>query len=265
MSNKANSKPIKRDGADKPIILALDSTTLECSVSIARGHEIVVTVSSDKSKAHSASLLEWIKDAIDKANISIPEVDLYAVASGPGSFTGMRVGISTVKALSASTETPCIGISTLKALAHCAGPSNFTCAVISAGRNEVFSQTFSVDNEGNVCEINKPSSCGFPELLEHMLLFESVLWVGSGATKHLDEIDSFVKERGIGILRTHRSGEGERKLLQKAWAIDERIKCVSESVAYLAYKAFLDNQIISPEQLSAEYVRATEFEVKITE
>jgi tRNA threonylcarbamoyladenosine biosynthesis protein TsaB len=263
MSTGKNSKPLGKNATDKPIILALDTTTQRCSVSIARGSEIVVTVSSDKNVSHSSSLLEQIKSVIDKARVSIAEIDLYATASGPGSFTGMRVGISTVKGLSASMGASCVGVSSLKALACCVGPTDFACVVIQAGRNEVFSQVFRVDNEKNVYELGRPSSSSFSDLLKRMILFENVLWVGDAITKHSEEIEAFVKERGVEIFKNHKMGKGGGGFLQKGWVIAAPAKSVSEGVAYLAYGAYLNEEmVVSPEDLSAEYVRETEFKIK---
>ena len=90
----------------------------------------------DPAVSHSSTLLSDIASTLKAANVALDEVDLLAAASGPGSFTGLRIGVASLKALSITLGRPSFGIPTLHALAHSAGPSKATLAVLPAGRAE---------------------------------------------------------------------------------------------------------------------------------
>ena len=124
------------------------------SVWLGRGTAQLATRVGDPKVSQSASLLQDISDCLDEAGVKLAEVDLFACASGPGSFTGLRIGIATLKALAASLARPCVGIPTLHAVAHAAGPSRATVALLPAGRGEVFAQMFSVSEGGIVTELD---------------------------------------------------------------------------------------------------------------
>jgi tRNA threonylcarbamoyladenosine biosynthesis protein TsaB len=131
-----------------PLILSLETATLGGSVFLGRGSVQLAARIGNPQVSQSSSLLQDISDSLEEANVPLQDVDLFACASGPGSFTGLRIGIATLKALAASLKRPCIGIPTLQAVAQAAGYSSATIAVLPAGRGEVFAQMFSVsDNE----------------------------------------------------------------------------------------------------------------------
>src|SRR3977135_55846 len=140
--------------SDVPLILSLETATMGGSVFLGRGNVELATRTGDPRVSQSSSLLSDINDILQEASTSLHEVDLFACASGPGSFTGLRIGLATVKALAASLKRPCVGIPTLHAVAHAAGPSSATVALLPAGRGEVFAQMFSVAGDGTVTEVD---------------------------------------------------------------------------------------------------------------
>src|SRR4030081_2020973 len=124
------------------------------SVFLGRGNVELATRTGDPRVSQSFSLLNDISDILRQASASLHEVDLFACASGPGSFTGLRIRLATVKALAASLNRPCVGIPTLQAVGHAAAPSSATVALLPAGRGEVFAQMFSVSKYGTVSEVD---------------------------------------------------------------------------------------------------------------
>src|SRR5580765_4545993 len=100
-----------------PVILSLETATMGGSVWLGYGTVKLATRIGDPNVSQSASLLKDINDSLDEAGVKLAEVDLFACASGPGSFTGLRIGIATLKALAASLSRPCVGIPTLQAVA----------------------------------------------------------------------------------------------------------------------------------------------------
>ena len=132
------------------IILSIDTATLGGSVWLGSGTDELAARIGDPQVSQSASLLKDISDSLDQEGLRLADVDLFACASGPGSFTGLRIGLATLKGLAASLERPCVGIPTLHAVAHAAGSSVATVALLPAGRGEVFAQMLSVSKSGSV-------------------------------------------------------------------------------------------------------------------
>src|SRR5438045_2296487 len=100
-----------------PLILAVDTSSARASFAIARGAEIIASSQSDASIPHSKIFFNLLSNLLQSAGFSITDVNLFAAAVGPGSFTGLRVGLSAIKGLSHATGKPSIGVSSLDAIA----------------------------------------------------------------------------------------------------------------------------------------------------
>jgi len=148
----------------EPLILAIETSTRAGSVSLARGGEILSAVLGDGASSHSTDLIENIEQVLRKGKAKLSDIDLFAVTVGPGSFTGLRIGLATVKAFAVSVEKPCVAVSTLAAIAHAAGDSERTVSILPAGRGEVYAQAFSV-RAGIVSALDSASHIKPVELL----------------------------------------------------------------------------------------------------
>ena len=95
------------------LILAFESSARAASAALCRDGRLVSQYSQCSALTHSRTLLPMAEDMLKNAEIALADVDLIAVAHGPGSFTGIRIGVSTVKGLSWAAEKPCVGVSTL--------------------------------------------------------------------------------------------------------------------------------------------------------
>src|SRR5258706_8853134 len=137
-----------------PLILALETATRAGSGALARGDELLSAASGDASASHSTDLIETVERILSSGGAKLSEVDLFAAAVGPGSFTGLRIGLATIKSFAMCTGRRCAGVSTLAAIAHAAGDSENTVALLPAGRGEVFAQMFSV-RDGQVRELDQ--------------------------------------------------------------------------------------------------------------
>ncbi|HKY41958.1 MAG TPA: tRNA (adenosine(37)-N6)-threonylcarbamoyltransferase complex dimerization subunit type 1 TsaB, partial [Pyrinomonadaceae bacterium] len=166
----------------KPLILSVETATLAGSVALSRGEEIVAALAGNSGISHSNTLLSDIDKLLHEAQVELSEVDLFAVATGPGSFTGLRIGIATVKGLAATLDRPCAGVPTLHAVALSAGASERSVALLPAGRGEVFAQLFSVTKDGLVTELDKATHISPQRLLLEYGSLETVVWCGEGAT-----------------------------------------------------------------------------------
>jgi tRNA threonylcarbamoyladenosine biosynthesis protein TsaB len=107
-------------------ILAVDTATRCCSVAVRAGERLAAEMAVVSERTHSVHLMRMIRETLNMADLSLAALDGMAVSIGPGSFTGLRIGISTVKGLASAGGKPCIGVSSLEVLA---------CACLSGRRN----------------------------------------------------------------------------------------------------------------------------------
>lgn len=112
------------------IVLAIDSALDACSVAIARDGEVLSHVSEQMNRGQAERLAPMVREAAAQAGVAFDQIDRVAVTTGPGSFTGVRVGLSFARALALSIDKPCIGVSTLEALALEEGEDGLRAALI---------------------------------------------------------------------------------------------------------------------------------------
>ncbi len=125
------------------IILALDSTSRYSSVALLNGERILGHTFLDSGNTHSETLLPTVIDLLNFNHLHSDDVDLFAASAGPGSFTGVRIGVSILKGLASGKGTPCIGVSTLEALAeNLPYQDGILCPVMDARRNQVYNALF---------------------------------------------------------------------------------------------------------------------------
>jgi tRNA threonylcarbamoyladenosine biosynthesis protein TsaB len=248
---------------DAPLILSLETATLGGSVFLARGSLQLARREGDAQVSQSSSLLSDINESLLEAGVSLPDVDLFACASGPGSFTGLRIGIATLKALSASLKRPCLGIPTLQAVAHAAGPSNATVAVLPAGRGEVFAQLFAVSDDQAVVELDAAAHLSPQRLVERYSAKTNLKWAGSGAHMHRNFLESYAHENNLNFTAADiDQGAPFPKPDGITWQLAVSEANLAKHVAALALRAFQAGQIQSPYSLSAIYVRPSDAELK---
>jgi tRNA threonylcarbamoyladenosine biosynthesis protein TsaB len=129
-------------------VLALDTTTVAGSVAVVDDDRVVEESAGDPSRSHAQRLPDDLLRALERHGLALSDVDLFAVASGPGSFTGLRIGIATMQGLAAVRRRRVAGISALDALAHAAAADAAPDAVVAvwmdAHRHEVFSALYRV-------------------------------------------------------------------------------------------------------------------------
>jgi tRNA threonylcarbamoyladenosine biosynthesis protein TsaB len=218
--------------------------------------------SGNPQVSQSSRLLQDINDSLKEADVSLKEVDLFACASGPGSFTGLRIGIATLKALAVSLKRPCVGIPTLQAIAHAAGYSSVTVAVLPAGRGEVFAQMFSVSNSEVVTEIDRAAHLSPQKLVERYAAFMNLKWAGNGAQLQRELLESYAQKHGITFV----ADEDESKNVAiepsaNIWQLAAKEVNLAKHVAALALRAYETGKVISPHSLSAIYVRPSDAEL----
>ena len=129
------------------LTLAFESSAKAASVALLRDGSLVSQYSQCSGLTHSRTLLPMAEDLLRNSETEMKQIDCFAVAQGPGSFTGIRIGIATVKGLAWAAEKPCIGVSTLAAMAwNGVAAGGLICAVMDARRSEVYNALFRIED-----------------------------------------------------------------------------------------------------------------------
>ncbi len=136
-------------------ILALDSTAVTASVALCEDDTLIAEYTLAAGLTHSQTLLPMVESVLSLVGLTTRDIDLFAAAEGPGSFTGVRIGAATVKGLAFDLKKPCIGVSTLEALAmSLEGFEGIACPVMNARRSQVYNALFEIGKDGikRLCE-----------------------------------------------------------------------------------------------------------------
>lgn len=129
-------------------ILALESSAVACSVCLTEDETLVAQSYENSGLTHSKTLLPMAEELLKNCGVTLPEVDVIAVAAGPGSFTGLRIGVSAAKGLGWALDKPCAKVSTLEAMSwNLAFWSGELCCVMDARRQQVYNARFRSDGE----------------------------------------------------------------------------------------------------------------------
>ena len=146
-------------------ILAVDSSSKTASAALFEDRKLTAQ-SSVLTETHSAVLLPMIEDMLKAVKTAVRDVDLMAVTVGPGSFTGVRIGVSLVKGLAFADKVPCVGVSTLEAMAApFGGTEGLIVPVIDARRETVFSAVFRSSADGTVTRLTEDAQMSLTELM----------------------------------------------------------------------------------------------------
>ncbi len=166
-------------------ILCIETSTTNCSVAIGQDKAILAVVEFDSNKfSHAEQLHSFIKEALDNANLKLKDIDAVAISKGPGSYTGLRIGVSTAKGLCYALNVPLISCPTLEVLARQIGPENSDYPIITmidARRMEVYSAVFD-PHYNSIQEVSAKilDENSYTELFEN---HEKLYAIGSGVTK----------------------------------------------------------------------------------
>lgn len=252
-----------------PLILSLETATRTGSVALTRGSQLLALRAGEAQTSHSMKLLHSVEEILKDAGANLQEVELYAIANGPGSFTGLRIGLATVKSFAATLSRSCVGIPTLAAVAFAAGLSKRTLAMIPAGRGEVFAQSLSVDESGEVTPLCEAVHQAPEKLLDSVIHLNQLKLAGEGVQQHDSLIKSMAEKNGISLVYAEESdNEGDdesAKDKEKRWLIARPVEALAAYVAALAYRHYQNGSTVKPEHLQAIYVRPSDAELNAQE
>ena len=168
--------------ATNMLILALDSSAAPASVALLEDGKILSEFYINTKQTHSQTLMPMVESVLKLTNKTLDDVTCMAVSAGPGSFTGVRIGVSCVKGLSMTRNIPCAGVSTLRAMAENARQlTGIVCAVMDARCGQVYNALFRAES-GKLTRLCDDRALPIAELLEECKTFaEKVYLVGDGA------------------------------------------------------------------------------------
>lgn len=130
------------------LILALETSAKACSVALCEEERLVAQSYQNCGLTHSRTLMPQCEQLLACCGVGLPQVDMIAVAAGPGSFTGLRIGVAAAKGLAWPEDKPCAGVSTLEAMAWLVAHMGMdVCPVMDARRNQVYNACFSCEGE----------------------------------------------------------------------------------------------------------------------
>lgn len=245
-----------------PLILSLDTATETRSVAIVQGTRLLTCRSGRVQRENTASVLQDIDEALTAAGMELSSIELFAVATGPGSFTGLRSGIATIKAFAATLNRPVAGVPTLHAIAFACGIARRVVASLPAGRGEVFAQLLSVEEENVVKELSEPFHLSPAALMEKASVWGGDLtWAGSGAHAHVAAISEFAEGKKI-VWRDEVAPEGAlNEGGETRWTLAPPRASYAEQIAALGLINYRRGSTIVAENLDALYVRLSDAEL----
>ena len=168
-------------------ILALDSSAVVGTVALCEDLKLIAHYTLNTGNTHSQTLLPMVESVLKLAEWEIGEIDLFAVSHGPGSFTGVRIGISTIKGLAFGKNIPCAGVSTLEALAYnLRGVNGIVCPVMNARRSQVYNALFDC-KDGVLTRLCPDRAISIAELDEELATMQQPIYLcGDGYDITLD-------------------------------------------------------------------------------
>ena len=222
-------------------ILAFDSSAKLASAAVTDGEKLLALYNIDNGLTQSELLLPMIENLLKELKLSFSDIELFAVSAGPGSFTGVRIGVALLKGLAFGKNLPCVSISTLEALAENArGLKGIIVPVMDARRSEFYNAIFKCDGK-ELSRITEDRAISASELAKELSEFkEDVYLVGDG----YDIAKRLLSEEGASLEETP-------YLLRSQNAA---------SIARLAYKKYLSGEALSDSEIMPTYLRLPQAE-----
>ena len=225
-------------------ILAVDTATKSCSVAIVDEESLLAEMTVVNEQTHSKHLLEMVRLVVKHSGLNLSDLNGFAVTRGPGSFTGLRIGISSVKGFAAAKRKPIVGISSLDALARQVSFSPYLiCSLIDARRDEVYSARYRY-KDGNLIKEGTEQAVSPGDALDE--INEPCIFVGSGAVLYRKAIKD--------------------KLGEYAYLAQEYENTIRAStVARLSMNRFEDDDTDDAETFVPNYIRKSDAQLKLHE
>ena len=222
-------------------ILSIETSGSICGVALTEDDKLIKEELIDDGNTHSVKLMPLIDKLLSETNTKVSDIDLFACDIGPGSFTGIRIGVSTVKAFMDVTNKKAVGITSLEMLAYNIDTADIVCSLIDAKNENVYYGFFEKKN-GTYKNINE---LGFDNINNVLDIAKQqnkkIIFIGNGSTIYKDMIES--------------------KLNNAEVILDEKInKLNAKNIAFAAYKK--QDEAVDSNNLSPVYLRKSNAELQ---
>lgn len=226
-------------------VLGIDTSTLMGSIGLIEDYRPIAQYSLGIEVTHSERLLDTVNTLLKDVRMGIDSIDGFAISIGPGSFTGLRIGLGTVKGLSMVTGKPAAGVSTLEALASnlpfCKYP---ICPLLDARKKEVYTALFKYDENGSIIRMTDDTTVSSELLVETLLkqIEGPVVFLGDGVYVYQDLLSKQLADK----------------------ALFAPVNCILPSglsVAGIGMQKLMNGEVLAPTGVPA-YIRRSEAEVK---
>lgn len=187
-------------------LIGIDSSGLVASVAIMEDDKLVAEYTVNNKKTHSQTLLPMMEEIVKNAGLEMQDIDAIAIAAGPGSFTGLRIGAATAKGLGLALKKPIVPVSTVDALAYnLYGSDALVCPIMDARRNQVYTGIYEFVSENNgtadsmchTCSMNViKEACAVPveEIAEALNgIGREVIFLGDGVPVFTEQLKEIMK------------------------------------------------------------------------
>jgi tRNA threonylcarbamoyladenosine biosynthesis protein TsaB len=223
-------------------ILALDTSTVTVGLALLDEEKVLAEGSWDLGVNHSQVLLPALESLLLIAGMMIGQIDLFACTLGPGSFTGLRIGISTIKGFALATEKPVVGVSTLEALARGAATvSTLICPMLDARRGQVYAALYRPDDEAGWEKLASD------QLTEVEVFVRTIsgeaLFIGDGALQYAPLIKAVLGKRAHFAAAHH-----------------QRVRAAA--VGLLGLQKYRDGELLDLLTFKPRYLRLSEAELR---
>lgn len=183
---------------EKKKILAIDSSGLVASVAVVCGDELTAEFTVNYKKTHSQTLLPMLEEVKKMINLDLESIDAIAVAAGPGSFTGLRIGSATAKGLGLALDKPLIAVPTVDGLAfNLYGTEKYICPIMDARRNQVYTGVYCFERQEErfvLKTVKEQCAISIDELLDFINhAGEEVIFLGDGVPVFRENIAAGIK------------------------------------------------------------------------
>ena len=223
-------------------VLAIDTSGANCSVAIINEEKVICDFNLSIGTTHSETLLPMVDEVCKASKIDLSDVDVLACGIGPGSFTGLRIGIATIKGFALAQNKPVIGVPTLDALANnIAAFDGYVCSVLDARNNNVYAGIFKHENEKVILQDDYITE-DLDTLIEILKLKnEKIMFVGDGAVSFKQQFKDALQEKAL-FAPIHLNNQ------------------LSSSVAKAALVRALENDFDNADTLNPMYLRKSQAE-----
>lgn len=179
-------------------ILAVDTSSSVATVAVTDGDKLICECVLNNKLTHSQTLMPMIDDVFKRSELSPSDIDVFAVSNGPGSFTGLRIGVTTVKGLAHATQKQVVGVNTLEALAYNLPFCPYIISpVMDARREQVYNAFYRV-RDGRVEELVAPRAIALSDCLEELKKYnEKVVFLGDGVPVFREKIAEALGENAL--------------------------------------------------------------------